>query len=508
MPFPSSPSIQLPLPLSLSPTCISPLLFRSQFMQSQSNTRATAPSLPLPRNLPQTMTSLGRPPHSGSCLVPSSEVPHGLANWFKTSGTPPPSLMPMSSSLSPSSFFSLTNGFSPSELLNSPMLLPSFPVDVCQFSTSPAAGTIPMQTFNTTVNSNFSIISQTQQPWSFQQPIHMNPSEENNKHCKTTSIAPSLRDLRRSEDGYNWRKYGQKQVKGSENPRSYYKCTHPSCPTKKKVERSLDGHATEIIYKGTHNHPKPQRTRRNSSSFGSHGLSPENSSASVGTDDLDLTHKRVRDGSDEEDESDAMKGSVEGENYESNCASGNRTVREPKVVVQTTSDIDILDDGYRWRKYGQKVVKGNPNPRSYYKCTAIGCPVRKHVERASTNLREVITTYEGKHNHDVPAPRGIGSTVSRPIFDNNNNSSSNNNNNNNNIATIRPIAILSHSSQATLGSILGSSHYGMETMGLSTRHESSISSIFSHQQQQKQVEMFSKTKEEPREEFFMDSYLS
>ena len=42
---------------------------------------------------------------------------------------------------------------------------------------------------------------------------------------------------------------------------------------------------------------------------------------------------------------------------------GNRTVREPRVVVQTMSDIDILDDGYRWRKYGQKVVKGNPNPR-------------------------------------------------------------------------------------------------------------------------------------------------
>lgn len=42
---------------------------------------------------------------------------------------------------------------------------------------------------------------------------------------------------------------------------------------------------------------------------------------------------------------------------------GSRAVREPRVVVQTTSDIDILDDGYRWRKYGQKVVKGNPNPR-------------------------------------------------------------------------------------------------------------------------------------------------
>lgn len=45
------------------------------------------------------------------------------------------------------------------------------------------------------------------------------------------------------------------------------------------------------------------------------------------------------------------------------AGTGSTTVREPKFVVQTISDIDILDDGYRWRKYGQKVVKGNPNPR-------------------------------------------------------------------------------------------------------------------------------------------------
>ncbi|KAL0559029.1 hypothetical protein IC582_003618 [Cucumis melo] len=68
--------------------------------------------------------------------------------------------------------------------------------------------------------------------------------------------------LRTSEDGYNWRKYGQKQVKGSEYPRSYYKCTHPNCLVKKKVERSLDGQITEIIYKGAHNHAKPDPTRR------------------------------------------------------------------------------------------------------------------------------------------------------------------------------------------------------------------------------------------------------
>jgi WRKY transcription factor 2 len=45
-------------------------------------------------------------------------------------------------------------------------------------------------------------------------------------------------------------------------------------------------------------------------------------------------------------------------------AAASRAIREPRVVVQTTSEVDILDDGYRWRKYGQKVVKGNPNPRS------------------------------------------------------------------------------------------------------------------------------------------------
>uniref|UniRef100_A0A1D1Z5I9 Putative WRKY transcription factor 33 n=1 Tax=Anthurium amnicola TaxID=1678845 RepID=A0A1D1Z5I9_9ARAE len=235
---------------------------------------------------------------------------------------------------------------------------------------------------------------------------------------------------RRSDDGYNWRKYGQKQVKGSENPRSYYKCTYPNCPTKKKVERNLEGQVTEIVYKGTHNHPKPQSTRRNSSSsqppqapvpaeasehsFGGRvavpldsAATPENSSASFGDDDFDMSSQRSRSGGDEfdDDEPDAKRWKQEGES-EGISGPGNRAVREPKVVVQTTSDIDILDDGYRWRKYGQKVVKGNPNPRSYYKCTSVGCPVRKHVERASHDLRAVITTYEGKHNHEVPPARG------------------------------------------------------------------------------------------------------
>jgi hypothetical protein len=40
-----------------------------------------------------------------------------------------------------------------------------------------------------------------------------------------------------------------------------------------------------------------------------------------------------------------------------------RTVREPGVVVWTRSDFVIVDDGYRWRKYGQKLIQGNLYPR-------------------------------------------------------------------------------------------------------------------------------------------------
>lgn len=62
-----------------------------------------------------------------------------------------------------------------------------------------------------------------------------------------------------SDDGYTWRKYGQKQVKGSNFPRSYYKCTEPKCLVRKKVESAPNGHVIEIVYNGAHTHPKTRR---------------------------------------------------------------------------------------------------------------------------------------------------------------------------------------------------------------------------------------------------------
>ncbi|ESW33060.1 hypothetical protein PHAVU_001G039900 [Phaseolus vulgaris] len=85
----------------------------------------------------------------------------------------------------------------------------------------------------------------------------------------------------------------------------------------------------------------------------------------------------------------------------SNNPSGreNRQVVRDRVAFKTISEIEVLDDGYRWRKYGKKMVKNNPNPRNYYRCSVDGCSVKKRVERDKDDPRCVITTYEGSHTH-------------------------------------------------------------------------------------------------------------
>nr|WCL15198.1 WRKY519.0 [Atractylodes chinensis] len=252
---------------------------------------------------------------------------------------------------------------------------------------------------------------------------------------------------RPSYDGYNWRKYGQKQVKGSDYPRSYYKCTHPNCLVKKKVERSIDGEIAEIVYKGEHNHSKPRLPRRhafdgtsedsnsqmpnnqlNDDNEGGTGIkmdgvlgssshltnlvkvqescnhvSSEAFDASMPTLDHLCGVAGVHDGSkvmmETADDEPASKRRKSLSKLKEAYGEG---LQQPRVVVHDGTDSEAISDGFRWRKYGQKVVKGNPYPRSYYRCTGVKCDVRKHVERASDDPRVFITTYEGKHNHQMP----------------------------------------------------------------------------------------------------------
>ncbi|XP_074567832.1 putative WRKY transcription factor 41 [Curcuma longa] len=58
------------------------------------------------------------------------------------------------------------------------------------------------------------------------------------------------------DDGYSWRKYGQKDILGAKHPRAYYRCTNrntQSCPATKQVQRSdEDPLLFNITYRGIH----------------------------------------------------------------------------------------------------------------------------------------------------------------------------------------------------------------------------------------------------------------
>ncbi|OIW04632.1 hypothetical protein TanjilG_30530 [Lupinus angustifolius] len=69
------------------------------------------------------------------------------------------------------------------------------------------------------------------------------------KVCSGTVLDGSL------GDGYNWRKYGQKDILGAKFPRGYYRCTHrhaQGCLATKQVQKSDEESTYEITYKGRH----------------------------------------------------------------------------------------------------------------------------------------------------------------------------------------------------------------------------------------------------------------
>lgn len=69
--------------------------------------------------------------------------------------------------------------------------------------------------------------------------------------------------------------------------------------------------------------------------------------------------------------------------------------RGPNFVRKTGT---CQSDGYKWRKYGQKLLTGSKLYREYLRCTYPNCPAKKHVE-ISPSTGQVKTWSSTKHNH-------------------------------------------------------------------------------------------------------------
>lgn len=84
------------------------------------------------------------------------------------------------------------------------------------------------------------------------------------------------------------------------------------------------------------------------------------------------------------------------------CSSYAQAHAKKKVRISTRTEYTYAPyhDGYQWRKYGQKMIRGSTYPRCYYRCTYHqdhGCPATKHVEQNNSQdppLFRVIYTNE------------------------------------------------------------------------------------------------------------------
>ncbi|KAI3955030.1 hypothetical protein MKW98_005033 [Papaver atlanticum] len=76
-----------------------------------------------------------------------------------------------------------------------------------------------------------------------------------------------------------------------------------------------------------------------------------------------------------------------------------RWTEQVRVCEQTGLEGPI-EDGYTWRKYGQKDILGTRHPRCYYKCAyknAQDCLAMKQVQRSDEDTSIFNVTYRGKH---------------------------------------------------------------------------------------------------------------
>ncbi|KAJ0780760.1 putative transcription factor WRKY family [Helianthus annuus] len=228
-------------------------------------------------------------------------------------------------------------------------------------------------------------------PSSFTQSPTMPPTPAANADVaeteqKATTRSKSLstsKPIKIPTDSYAWMKYARRQLKSPYGFRSYSKCKHRACRAKKVELYDQFNSVVDVVYKGQHKHDPPNIVI----SKGGKDLSTAKSlkgkliSEVVHVDGLEIKQRLKRNSS----ESSLLK-----------------HPKKPKFIVHAAAETKVSSDSYKWRKYREKMVKGNPHPRNCYKCAFAGCTVKKHMEKVVDGSSQVIITYKGLHNHDIP----------------------------------------------------------------------------------------------------------
>ncbi|XP_074316009.1 uncharacterized protein LOC141652442 [Silene latifolia] len=124
-----------------------------------------------------------------------------------------------------------------------------------------------------------------------------------------------------------------------------------------------------------------------------------NNSSSISSASNDDLHHHIHSSDELDDQQQHQQTLLKQTKHKKTTKQTQKRQREPRVAFMTRSEVDHLEDGYRWRKYGQKAVKNSPFPRSYFRCTSAACNVKKRVERSFNDPSIVMTTYEGQHTH-------------------------------------------------------------------------------------------------------------
>ncbi|KAK4774227.1 hypothetical protein SAY87_029246 [Trapa incisa] len=163
------------------------------------------------------------------------------------------------------------------------------------------------------------------------------------------------------------------------------RCGHSECCAKKIEFSDQSGYVMEIIYKSGHSHDPPgkvnsvreSRILKNAGSLIENNTGENSNKVFYGSIPLASSIKTLMVFGEEHADSNGFNDDAE-TTFKSEDAIEpvtkhwrkkhgtslpsplSKREKKRKFVVHATGDGDMSGDGYRWRKYGQKIVKGKP----------------------------------------------------------------------------------------------------------------------------------------------------